>query len=288
MASLDAFECYDHLLFEPLAAWDWHTEEIPWRKENIDWNRFDAVIIRSPWDYQDDPEHFMRVLKTIDQSTAHLENSLNIVQWNLDKRYLQEMQQKGIPVVQTVWKDQLMASEIEPFFEYLQSDELIIKPVISANADHTYRISTEFDTKIAEKIGRVFADRPLMVQPLMENIVSEGEFSLFYFAGNYSHAILKTPQQGDFRVQEEHGGRLKSVTPEQQLRDLGRRTMQLLPETPLYARADYVRTSSQNFVLMELELIEPSLYFNMDPNSPKRFAKQFDRWMQPYLQQKIS
>lgn len=286
MASLDAFECYDHLLFEPLADRGWQTEEIPWRNEETDWNRFDAVIIRSPWDYQDDPDSFIRVLETIDQSSAHLENSLNIIRWNLDKRYLREMDQKGIPVVQTLWKKQLTASEIDPLFQEFQTDELIIKPVISANADHTYRITRNFNDQIAEKLSRIFANRPLMVQPFKANIVSEGEFSLFYFAGKYSHAILKTPQKGDFRVQEEHGGRLKRVTPEHSLRALGRKTMQSLPETPLYARADYVRTSGHNFALMELELIEPSLYFNMDPDSPDRFAEQFDHWMQPYLQQK--
>lgn len=288
MASLDAFECYDHLLFEPLASRGWHTEEIPWRNEDVDWNRFDAVIIRSPWDYQDDPKRFISVLETIDQSTAHLENSLHIVRWNLNKQYLREMQQKGIPIVQTLWKEQLSKSEIMPFFDKLQSRELIIKPLISANADHTYRISRKVKAETVENLAQIFSDRRLMVQPFMENIISEGEFSLFYFAGKYSHAILKTPQKDDFRVQEEHGGRLKSITPEQPLRDLGRRTMQLLPETPLYARADYVRTSNQNFALMELELIEPSLYFNMDSNSPERFAEQFDRWMQPHLQHKAN
>ncbi len=280
MASLDAFECYDHLLFEPLAEYGWDAEEVPWRNDSIDWNSYEAVIIRSPWDYQDDPKHFIRVLETIERSTARLENSLDVVRWNLNKGYLQEMQQKGIPIVETQWEDSLSDEIVEELHALFDQDEFIIKPLVSANADHTYRLDAESVAQKKETLLRVFNKRPLMIQPFMENIITEGEFSLFYFAGNYSHAILKTPKKGDFRVQEEHGGHLKSVQPESSLKSLGDRTMQMLPETPLYARADYVRTTENKFALMELELIEPSLYFNMDPESPRRFAKAFNKWMQ--------
>ena len=97
---------------------------------------------------------------------------------------------------------------------------------------------------------------------------------MFYFNGQYSHAVLKVPKASDFRVQEEFGSKLHRVEPEPSLRDLGAQTIKALPERPLYARLDYVR-SADCFQVMEVELIEPSLYFNMDENSPERFVDAF-------------
>ncbi|MDX1440598.1 MAG: hypothetical protein R3284_11920, partial [Rubricoccaceae bacterium] len=122
-----------------------------------------------------------------------------------------------------------------------------------------------------------FAERAYMVQPFMQNVVDEGEFSLFYFNNVYSHTILKTPKTGDFRVQEEHGGIIQSVDTEPELLKAGDHAIASLPNL-LYARADFVREGSK-FLLMELELIEPALYFRMDPASPMRFARAFDERM---------
>ena len=112
-----------------------------------------------------------------------------------------------------------------------------------------------------------------MVQPFMNNIIDEGEYSLFYFGGEYSHAILKLPAPGDFRVQEEHGGDIQPVEPSIELRVVGEKTVRLLDEVPLYARVDFVRDADDQFLLMEMELIEPALYFRMDKDSPERFAQ---------------
>jgi hypothetical protein len=117
----------------------------------------------------------------------------------------------------------------------------------------------------------------------MSSVIDEGEFSLFYFDGKYSHAILKTPKADDFRVQEEHGGRLKAIVPEKSLFAEADNTLaaitKLTGEMPLYARVDFVRfcneINGEEFALMEAELIEPSLYFNMDDNSAQRFANAF-------------
>ena len=113
-----------------------------------------------------------------------------------------------------------------------------------------------------------------MVQPFMENICLEGEYSCFYFDGKYSHSILKTPKAQDFRVQEEHGGRLTSIKAEAKLLEQADIALKAINELPLYARVDFVRYR-QGFALMEAELIEPSLYFNMDEESAARFAGAF-------------
>lgn len=279
MDSLEEFEVYDELLIEPLANLGWSVDMVSWRDQNVNWDQYEAVIIRSPWDYQQDVSKFMQVLKTIDDSTAQLENPFSLVKWNIDKIYLRELEEQGILTVPTLWGVQLKKVELLDAFDKLDTGELVIKPTISANADDTFRIKPEIDLGTMDEVLKTFKTRAYMIQPFMEKIVTEGEYSLFYFGGEYSHTILKTPKKNDYRVQEEHGGVLASVEPQDQLLNRARQTMQQVRPEPLYARADYVRTDNDDFALMELELIEPSLYFNMDPDSPKRFARIFDRWM---------
>ncbi|SHF05145.1 hypothetical protein SAMN05443144_10564 [Fodinibius roseus] len=279
MDSLDGYECYDHLLFDPLAERGWSAEEVSWRNGQVDWNRFDVVLIRSPWDYQQDPQKFFRVLQEIDRSSAILENTLELVEWNIDKTYLRDLQQEGIEIVPSLWKDRFDSRDWDSFFSGLSAEEIIIKPTISAGAEDTFRLRKSEGEKYAEQLSGIFSRRPFIVQPFMPSVVSEGEFSLFYFGNTYSHTILKTPKKNDFRVQEEFGGQLQKIEAGEQLLATGRQILELIEPDPLYTRIDLVRTSNHAFALMELELIEPSLYFNMDSASPRRFAAVFDRWM---------
>lgn len=115
-----------------------------------------------------------------------------------------------------------------------------------------------------------------MVQPFMPKIVTEGEFSLFYFGGIYSHTILKTPKAKDFRVQEEHGGIITQVAPSEQLLQSAQKVFNQISDELLYARIDFVRDENDNFCLMELELIEPALYLRMDKDAAQKFAKVID------------
>jgi glutathione synthase/RimK-type ligase-like ATP-grasp enzyme len=282
MDSLEEFECYDHLLFEPLEQLGWSVEEVSWRNRQVDWSQFEVVVIRSPWDYQQDPGAFMDVLEEIEQSSAALENSLDLVKWNIDKTYLRDLKKQGIEIVPSLWREHFNAQEWPDFYEELQSEEIIIKPTVSANADDTYRIKRSESDHSSDKLSSIFADRPFMVQPFMDKIITEGEFSVFFFGDTYSHTILKTPKAKDFRVQEEHGGTLKTVEPGEDLLRSAYKLLEVITPRPLYSRMDYVRTENDSFALMELELIEPSLYFNMDPKSPQRFAKVFDEWMDNY------
>lgn len=279
MDNLDDFVCYDHLLFEPFKKRGWSVDEVSWRNKNIDWDQFEVVVIRSPWDYQDDPASFLETLETIEHSSAQLENSLESVKWNIDKAYLKELANRGIEIVPTLWRDQFNEEEIQLFFDEFDSPEIIIKPTVSANADNTFRLSLSNTSQYLKQLSNVFKDRSFLVQPFMDGIINEGEFSLFFFGETYSHTILKTPKPSDFRVQEEHGGTLKLVkNPAKKLLNTAHKLLEKVDPLPLYSRMDYVRTDSNSFALMEIELIEPSLYFNMDPKSPERFANVFDQW----------
>jgi glutathione synthase/RimK-type ligase-like ATP-grasp enzyme len=273
MDDLGHYVADDELAIPPLRDLGWEVETISWRDKAVDWNDFEIVVIRTPWDYQREPEAFLDVLRKIDASAAHLENALEIVEWNLNKKYLRDLETRSINIVPTVWKAKgISKANVHEWLEYFNTDEVVIKPTVSATAEFTYRLK-EFDPELT----RIFANREYMVQPFMPNIVAEGEFSLFYFDGEYSHTILKTPKSLDFRVQEEHGGIITAVAPSPRLLETAQKVFRFISPTPLYARVDFVRDANDNFAVMELELIEPALYFRMDSDSPARFARALDR-----------
>lgn len=275
MNCIDDFEVYDDLLIAPMAELGWRLENVSWRAKQVNWDRFDAVIIRSPWDYQDDANAFLQVLNQIEQSSSLLLNSLATVKWNIDKHYLQQLEQQGCHIVPTIWHNQFEQQQLTQAFEAFEVEQLVIKPCISANADDTFWLTKSNYLEHSSKLTELFAQRDFMLQPFMPSVIEEGEFSCFYFNGHYSHTILKTPKQDDFRVQEEHGGRLATIeNPESELINCADNVLNSIPELPLYARLDFVRHGN-SFALMEAELIEPSLYFNMDSKSPMRFAKAF-------------
>ncbi len=265
----------DNLVHEPLKKLGWEVFNVPWNIET-DWNTYDLVIIRSTWDYQSNLEQFSEVLKEINDSKAILLNNIELVMWNINKNYLFEIENNGIELVQTIIKPYLEKSDIENAFDKFNNNELIIKPTISANADDTFRI-VKGDFNSFEKLLSVFEDRECMIQPFMQNVVEEGEYSLIYFNGELSHTILKTVGAGDYRVQEEHGGGVTTIeTPEKMLVSSADKVIHSLFEKPFYARVDLVRTLNNSFALMEVELIEPSLYFRFNSKSATTFAKCID------------
>ena len=275
------YAVYDHLLIEPLSLAGWSCDTISWRDDEVNWSNYQLVMIRSPWDYQLDCDKFLSVLKTIDDSTAHLDNPLEIVHWNINKKYLQALEKQGIEIVPTVWREEIYEHEIEVFFNLLNTTEIVIKPCVSAGAYDTYRLKKSDIDGIKKELVEKFIHRECMIQPFMLGIVEEGEFSLFYFDGEYSHTILKSPKKHDFRVQEEWGGNLIKVEPEQSLKQHAEKVIDAIKTSLLYTRLDFVRTST-GFALMEAELIEPSLYFNLDDESPQRFVDAVERRMKRF------
>ncbi|OUS23265.1 hypothetical protein A9Q98_15795 [Thalassotalea sp. 42_200_T64] len=279
MDCLDNFEAYDHLFDQPLAELGWQTHLVSWKAKGINWNNFDVVLIRTTWDYQEDAEAFLKVLENIEASTAVLENSIDIVRWNINKKYLQELADKQVNIVPTIWKDDFDFAETSRYFSAFNTDQIVLKPCVSAGADNTFWLTINNYQQFKPQLEQAFVNGDFMVQPFMEQIKKEGEYSCFYFDGVYSHSILKTPTNDDFRVQEEHGGEIKLIEPEPMLKAQAEHAVTQLNVLPMYARVDFVR-NGEYFAMMEAELIEPSLYFNMDENSAPLFAKAFVNRMQ--------
>jgi len=264
----------DELAYAPLADLGWRVETISWRTPSCDWRAYDAVVIRSTWDYITDPDAFLTVLAEIERAGTPLFNALDLVRWNIRKTYLRDLAQRGVPVVPTIWRKRLVPGEVPALIKEIGADEVVIKPVIGLNAHGVFRVNARDARQQSNVLNAHYATREFMVQPFLSHVVSEGEFSLSYFNGKLSHTILKTPRAHDFRVQEEHGGVVRLVQAEPELLTAGEIALRELDSVPLYARADFVRANDNNgFWLMELELIEPSLYLRMDAEAPGRFAQ---------------
>ncbi len=257
----------------------WSVESIPWRRADVDWNHFEAVYICTPWDYPEDANLFLSILEQIDRSGAQLVNALETVRWNIAKTYLRDLQSGGVDIVPSFWFEDFNEQNIDELCDQLGCEQIIVKPVVSTNASNTYLLSRGTSTSVHEELREVFEDRPLIVQRYISSITSDGELSLFYIGGEYSHAIRKVPKSGDFRVQEEHGAQLSLLDPPEPFKAAARKTLNLVRPSPLYARCDFVRDVDGVIMVMELELIEPSLYLRMQPGSAARFASAFDEFV---------
>jgi hypothetical protein len=274
---LSGYVSDDDLAFEPLKNLGHLVEIVPWQKKNVDWKKYAGVVIRTTWDYQNNLKEFLAVLEYIESQTL-LANPFEIAKWNSDKIYLKDLEKKGAKIVPTIWLDnEIDISQIQGWFDSLKSEEIVIKPRVSATAQDTFWLKQGKD--YPQNLNKIFENRPSMVQPFMQAIVDEGEYSLFYFNGQYSHTILKTPKKEDFRVQEEHGGIIQGVKPSEDLLKAGEKVLNCVSSSLLYARVDFVRTKDNDFALMELELIEPSLYLRNHNNAPYLFAKAIDSWL---------
>ena len=264
-----------HLGVEPMRDLGWDVATVPWRSAP-DWNDYDAVYICTPWDYPQFADEFMQVLETIEASDAVLINELSIVRWNLDKSYMKDVASRGDAIVPSTWYEGFRAEDAPGFFAEHNTDKVVIKPTIGGNAMDTFVLHKPIGDELLAQLAATFADRRFFVQPFIENIQSEGEYSLFFFNGRYSHAIVKTPAAGDFRVQEEHGADIVPTEPPDGLLDVANRVFAHIEPLPAYGRGDWVRGPDGRFLLMELELIEPSLYLRTDAGAAARFARAFD------------
>lgn len=278
LADRDGYVIDDGLAIAELAARGVSVEEVPWRAA-ADWCAYDGVVVRTPWDYQHDPEAFLETLAAIVAAGVPLANSLSVIRWNLHKSYLRDLAGGGVAIVPTRWGRGLTAAALSG----MVTTECVLKPVIGANAGDTFRLAPGLDSTEAARIAGLYADREWMLQPFVKAVVTEGEYSLFYFGGVYSHAIVKRPAAGDFRVQEDHGGRIATVDADSTLKAAGQAAFDAMigiaREVPLQARVDLVRLDDGRFAVIELELIEPSLYFRHHPQAAPLFANATLAWL---------
>lgn len=236
-----------------------HVVAAIWNDPSVDWGSFDGVVIKSTWDYHNHLDAFMAWIDRLEKLGVTVLNPPETLRWNSHKKYLKEMANNGLPVIATEYLASGSAFD-ERFFDLFGTDQLVVKPCISAGAQNTITVGKANFHEQANQINGLLQTADYIVQPFVEEIKS-GEWSFLFFNGKYSHCVLKTPKAGDFRVQHYHGGRISYPTPTAQHIAQAGAYLDSLPSATLYARVDGV-VIDDAFRLMELELIEPYLFLN--------------------------
>ena len=231
--------------------------------------KFDAIIIRSPWDYFEKLEKFKTWLNFLPVEKVY--NPVSILKWNLDKIYLQELEKKGVQIVPTDFFTIGKPGDLKDHVESKNWEKLVVKPSISAAAFKTYRF-----TKNNIPDDEQYLNQTVLLQPCLPEIEAVGEISLLFFGGKYSHGVLKRPSSGDFRVQYLYGGTEEVYHASENEICFGEKILDSIPkdltgEPLLYARVDYVLIQGVPH-LMELEVLEPDLFFRMHSVSAELFC----------------
>jgi glutathione synthase/RimK-type ligase-like ATP-grasp enzyme len=239
---------------------------IPW-DSGEEWGAFDLVVIRSTWDYFDRLDEFVAWVEGV-AAVTRIINGPSVIRWNSHKGYLAELGAAGIPVVPSL---ELSQGADNPAARMLATGwpEVVIKPAVDGGARLALKTPAA-SPEAADHLRALVAAGDVIVQPYVSS-VEQGETSLFFFGGTYSHAVRKVPKPGDYRVQALHGGSEEVHEPSAAERELAVAAMAHAPGEVAYARADFVEVDGRP-TLMELELIEPDLFLRMAPGSVSRFA----------------
>jgi hypothetical protein len=266
----------DQLLVAALADIGIASVPAVWSDARIDWTSFDALIMRSPWDYFERAAEFRAWLDARIAERVLMCNSGEIVAWNFDKRYLQDLARAGVALVPTLCIAANEKADIAALARARGWDDIVVKPTIAGAAYRTYRFRLEELGRYAADIAKTLEDRGVLVQPFLPEIQSGGELSLLFFDGVFSHAVCKRPKAGDYRVQFNFGGTDEDVQVSEELIAQARHCIAHAPSLPVYARVDGV-VKNGKFLLMELEIFEPLMFLARHPEAPARFARAIEK-----------
>jgi glutathione synthase/RimK-type ligase-like ATP-grasp enzyme len=258
----------DRLAAEALAARGATVAARVWTDPAVRWEEFDAVVIRSAWDYHLRSAEFLGWLDRLEAVSARVWNPPPLLRWNLDKAYLEELAARGVSTVPMRRVQRRACVSLATILAEAGWDDAVVKPAISASAYRTFRTT---DKEAEQLFSRLLEEGDALVQHYQPEVVGEGEWSFCFFGGSFSHAVLKRPRKGDFRTQTELGGSRRLMPPPALVVTEAARALACLPSIPLYARVDGIRCGGE-FRLMELELIEPVLHFDLDREAAGRFA----------------
>jgi hypothetical protein len=260
----------DRLLLPALAARGIGAEPAVWDDPRMPWERFDAVVIRSCWDYHHKADRFDRWTSRLEAAGISVWNPPALLRWNARKTYLRGLAEAGVPVVPTRFVESSGDPDLDTVLHDAGWHEVVVKPVVSASAHETWR-AERGRVDDAERFRRLVGRMPVMVQPFLREVEREGEWSFCFFGGDYSHAVLKRPRPGDFRVQSDHGGAYHLADPADELIAQAATALAAARSPTVYARVDGCVIDGALW-LMELELLEPGLFLAVHPDAPDRFA----------------
>jgi glutathione synthase/RimK-type ligase-like ATP-grasp enzyme len=260
----------DQLLIPALAKVNIEATAVIWDNKTVNWSDFDYLIFRNTWDYFEKEAAFNLWLDQIEQLEIKTLNSIDIIKKNKHKFYLREMEEQGVKILPTIFIDKTDQLDIHKLMPS-HWKKAVIKPAFSAGSYQTEVFELEDVQKINADYKKIASEKELLLQEFMPEIQTLGETSLIFFNKKFSHAVNKKPIAGDFRIQVQFGGQYTMVQPSAELIEKAQQIVNTFTGELLYARVDGIVINNE-LHLMEVECIEPDLYFNLNEGSLERFV----------------
>jgi glutathione synthase/RimK-type ligase-like ATP-grasp enzyme len=252
-------------------------EPIPvvWDDEETDWEAFDACILRSVSDYYLKHDTFLKWVNRVGHSMPFW-NPPALIAWNSDKVHLRSLAKRGIPTIPTMWLERGEEVWLADLLDINDWKDAVVKPTVGVGAKELHRVGGSPDAD-QRTLDSLLDRHGVMVQPFLSTIEEQGETSLVFIDSKFTHAIRKLPKLGDFRVQGNWGGTSapRKASPDEL--DVAHRVLDCIDGEPLFARVDLVTGQSGNPCLIELELVEPILFFSENPPAAQQLAKAIRR-----------
>jgi glutathione synthase/RimK-type ligase-like ATP-grasp enzyme len=226
---------------------------------------FDVVLPLTAWGYQFRLESWHDLLDRLETEARCTLNPVSVLRWNTDKRYLDDVADAGVPTIPTMLLDPFDEDGLARAFATF-GPQIVVKPPGSAGAFDTFRLTA------ADPFPETVRGRRMLAQPFLRSVQEEGEYSLLFFGGDFSHALVKRPKAGDYRVQPHLGGRETLCEPPDDAVSLAEAALGVVPAHCTYARVDILRDDDGELRIIELELIEPALWLDRASGAATRFA----------------
>lgn len=243
-----------------------------WADSDFDWASAKCAIFRTTWDYFDRFEEFKAWLDKVEGITQFI-NPISQIRWNMDKKYLGELRDKGIRIVETVFIKKGEVKSLSSLIKETGWEEIILKPNIAGAARHTYKLNTENLEQHEAIFAELIKTEDMMLQPFQHNIGTKGEVSFMVMGGRFTHAILKRAKSGDFRVQDDFGGSIYSYEASTEEISFAENVIKACYPLPFYARVDVMWNNEDELAVSEVELIEPELWFREYPEAAEVLAE---------------
>lgn len=261
----------DRLVKDALEKRGLRVARCSWDDPSVDWSGTRFILFRSTWDYFERFGEFSRWLESVRSATRML-NTYEVIRWNLDKHYLADLSDAGIPIPPTRYIEKGSTQRLESLCRQQGWREVILKPVVSGAARHTYRFNPGDAGRFEDVFARLISKEDMMIQEFQDSVPVRGEVTFMVIGGRFTHAVIKKARDGDFRVQDDFGGTVHLYHPGMAEIDFAEQVIGSCGFNPLYGRVDAVWDNKGEMVVSELELIEPELWFRFHPPAADMLA----------------
>ena len=265
----------DELVINALKEKNLSVVKKDWNDSIFDWETTRSILFRSTWDYFDKFELFKKWFNKTKNKCLMI-NSTETIEWNIDKHYLLDLQEHQIPIPNSEFIKRGSSIDLSLLMQKKNWNEIVVKPTISGAAKNTYRLKEEEIIQFGPTWEKLIYKEDFIVQEFQNNVITEGEVAMIVIGGKFTHAVLKKAKEGDFRVQDDFGGSIAIYNPSEEMVKLAEKCTRILTPIPSYARVDIIWDNLRELAVSELELIEPELWFRLNPNAAQKLAHHVD------------